>query len=309
MRARKRHPDRASARFSSCSSPPGRSCSRFAGSVIPDRVMFASDRGLFDEVTLENYRFIFTGELPPAYLQSGANRTMISDAARQAPRSLWNSAQIALAALAHQPRSSARRPPSSMRATLFPGKRLTFMFLILSPLVPTIALITPIYMMLQAAGLIGSKLAHHPRARDQGAALHRADPLGLLPQDAARAVRGGGDRRLHALAVVPADRGAAGAARRWRRPASSPSCSPMRSSCSPWCFRATPRAARRRWSWRRSRAIRTSPGACSTPAILIAILPTILLVVAGLALRARRPRQRRGEGLRRQAACRTTTIR
>ena len=70
-----------------------------AGSVIPDRVMFASDRGLFDEVTLENYRFIFTGELPPAYLQSGANRTMISDAARQAPRSLWNSTQIATAAL------------------------------------------------------------------------------------------------------------------------------------------------------------------------------------------------------------------
>ena len=39
----------------------------FLGSIIPDRVMFASDRGLFDEVTLENYRFIFTGELPPAY--------------------------------------------------------------------------------------------------------------------------------------------------------------------------------------------------------------------------------------------------
>ena len=66
----------------------------FAGSVIPDRVMFASDKGLFDEITLENYRFIFTGELPPAYLESGANRTMISDAARQVPRSLWNSAQM-----------------------------------------------------------------------------------------------------------------------------------------------------------------------------------------------------------------------
>src|SRR6476646_9954078 len=71
----------------------------FAGSVIPDRVMFASDKGLFDELTLENYRYIFTGEVPPAYLKSGANRTMISDAARQAPGSLWNSAQIALAAL------------------------------------------------------------------------------------------------------------------------------------------------------------------------------------------------------------------
>ena len=37
-----------------------------------------------------------TGELPEAYLKSGANRTMISDAARQVPRSLWNSTVIAL---------------------------------------------------------------------------------------------------------------------------------------------------------------------------------------------------------------------
>jgi ABC-type glycerol-3-phosphate transport system permease component len=129
-----------------------------AGSVIPDRVMFASDRGLFDEVTLENYRFIFTGELPPAYLQSGANRTMISDAARQAPLSLWNSAQIATAALFIN--LILGTPAAFVYARyLFPGKRVTFMFLIMSPLVPTIALITPIYMMLQSAGLIGSKLA------------------------------------------------------------------------------------------------------------------------------------------------------
>jgi ABC-type glycerol-3-phosphate transport system permease component len=129
-----------------------------AGSVIPDRVMFASDRGLFDEVTLENYRFIFTGELPPAYLQSGANRTMISDAARQAPRSLWNSTQIALAALAINLILGA--PAAFIYARYaFPGKKLTFMFIILSPLVPAVALITPIYMMIEALGLVGSKFA------------------------------------------------------------------------------------------------------------------------------------------------------
>ncbi len=129
-----------------------------AGSVIPDRVMFASDRGLFDEVTLENYRFILTGELPPAYLKSGANRTMISDAARQAPRSLWNSARIAFAALAIN--LLLGTPAAYIYARYaFPGKRLTFLFLILSPLVPTVALITPIYMMIQSAGLVGSKLA------------------------------------------------------------------------------------------------------------------------------------------------------
>jgi ABC-type glycerol-3-phosphate transport system permease component len=129
-----------------------------AGSVIPDRVMFASDRGLFDEVTLENYRFIFTGELPPAYLKSGANRTMISDAARQTPRSLWNSARIAFAALAIN--LLLGTPAAYIYARYaFPGKRLTFLFLILSPLVPSVALITPIYMMIQSAGLVGSKLA------------------------------------------------------------------------------------------------------------------------------------------------------
>lgn len=127
------------------------------GSVVPDRVMFDPNRGLFDEVTLENYRFIFTGELPPAYLESGANRTMISDAARQAPRSLWNSAQIAFAALAINLILGA--PAAFIYARYaFPGKKLSFMFVILSPLVPTVALITPIYIMIQEAGLIGSKL-------------------------------------------------------------------------------------------------------------------------------------------------------
>jgi ABC-type glycerol-3-phosphate transport system permease component len=129
-----------------------------AGSVIPDRIMFAADRGLFDEVTLENYRYIFIGEVPPAYLKSGANRTMISDAARQAPRSLLNSVQIAFAALVVNIVLGAPAAFAYARY-VFPGKRLTFLFLLLAPLVPTIALITPIYMMLQTAGLVGSKLA------------------------------------------------------------------------------------------------------------------------------------------------------
>jgi ABC-type glycerol-3-phosphate transport system permease component len=130
----------------------------FLGSVIPDRVMFAADRGLFDELTLENYRYIFTGEIPPAYLKSGANRTLISEAARQTPQSLLNSFQISLAALAINLVLGA--PAAFIYARyLFPGKQLSFLFLILSPLVPTIALITPIYMMLEMASLVGSKLA------------------------------------------------------------------------------------------------------------------------------------------------------
>ena len=130
----------------------------FIGSIVPDRVMFASDRHLFDEITLENYSYIFTGKVPAGYLKSGANRTMISDAARQVPLSLWNSAQIALGALALNLLLGA--PAAFIYARYaFPGKKLTFLFLVLSPLVPTVALITPIYMMIQAGGLLGTKLA------------------------------------------------------------------------------------------------------------------------------------------------------
>lgn len=130
----------------------------FVGSIVPDRIMFASDRGLFDEVTAENYIYIFTGEVPPAYLLSGANRTMISDAARQAPLSLWNSVQIAVAALALNLLIGA--PAAFIYARyVFPGKKLSFMFIILSPLVPVVALITPIYLIVQSSGLLGTKLA------------------------------------------------------------------------------------------------------------------------------------------------------
>jgi ABC-type glycerol-3-phosphate transport system permease component len=83
---------------------------------------------------------------------------MISDAARQVPMSLVNTLQIALSALALNLVLGA--PAAFIYARYaFPGKKLTFMFLILSPLVPTVALITPIYMMIQSVGLVGSKLA------------------------------------------------------------------------------------------------------------------------------------------------------
>jgi multiple sugar transport system permease protein len=130
----------------------------FVGSVIPDRLLFGTSKGLFEEgLSLENYRYIFTGELPSAHRAQGANRTMISDTARQVPQSLLNSTEIALAVMAINLILGA--PAAFLYARyIFPGKRVSFLFLILSPLVPTIALITPIYMMVEAAGLIGTKI-------------------------------------------------------------------------------------------------------------------------------------------------------
>jgi multiple sugar transport system permease protein len=127
------------------------------GSVVPDRIMFDRDRSVLEEgPNFETYRYIFTGRLPDSYLAANANRAMISDAARQVPGSLVNSAVIASSSMLLSLLLGA--PAAFAFARLaFPGKKLSFMFLILSPLVPAVALVTPIYMMLQSLGLVGTQ--------------------------------------------------------------------------------------------------------------------------------------------------------
>jgi multiple sugar transport system permease protein len=127
------------------------------GSVVPDRILLDSSKGLFSEgLNFETYRYVFTGQLPESYLAESANRAMISDAARQVPRSLLNSCIIALSSMVLNLLLGAPAAFAFARY-IFPGKKLTFMFLILSPLVPAVALVTPVYMMLQALGLVGTQ--------------------------------------------------------------------------------------------------------------------------------------------------------
>lgn len=128
------------------------------GSLVPDRILLDSSKSIFTEgPNFETYRYIFTGELPKSYLTEGANRAMISDAARQVPQSLINSAIIAFSAMSLNLLFGA--PAAYIFARyVFPGKKLTFLFLILSPLVPAVALITPIYISLQSIGLVGTRL-------------------------------------------------------------------------------------------------------------------------------------------------------
>jgi N-acetylglucosamine transport system permease protein len=128
----------------------------FYASVVPDRVLLNPNVSVFDHgLSLETYRYIFLGELPPSYLVEGANRSMISDAARQVPQSLWNSARIAVSAMLLNILLGA--PAAYVFARYaFPGKTASFMFIILSPLVPAAALVVPIYMLMQSMGLIGS---------------------------------------------------------------------------------------------------------------------------------------------------------
>lgn len=128
------------------------------GSLVPDRVLLSPDKSILTEgPNIETYRYVFTGQLPDSYLQESANRAMISDAARQVPGALVNSSINALAAMLLNLILGA--PAAFVFARyVFPGKKLSFMYLILSPLVPAIALVTPIYMMLQALGLVGTQV-------------------------------------------------------------------------------------------------------------------------------------------------------
>ena len=128
------------------------------GSVVPDRVLLDDSKSILTEgPSFETYRYIFTGQLPDSYQQESANRAMISDAARQVPRALLNSTVNALAVMVLNLLLGA--PAAFIFARyMFPGKKLSFLYLILSPLVPAVALVTPIYMMMQALGLVGSPL-------------------------------------------------------------------------------------------------------------------------------------------------------
>jgi ABC-type glycerol-3-phosphate transport system permease component len=83
---------------------------------------------------------------------------MISDAARQVPRSLWNSAQISTSVLALNLLLGAPAAFAFARFA-FPRKNPAFLFLILSPLVPAVALVTPIYLLVDGLDLLGTKLA------------------------------------------------------------------------------------------------------------------------------------------------------
>jgi ABC-type glycerol-3-phosphate transport system permease component len=128
------------------------------GSLVPDRVLLSPDKSILTEgPNFETYRYVFTGQLPDSYLQDSANRAMISDAARQVPGALVNSSINALAAMLLNLLLGA--PAAFVFARyVFPGKKLSFMYLILSPLVPAVALVTPIYMMLQFLGLVGTQI-------------------------------------------------------------------------------------------------------------------------------------------------------
>ncbi|HSA82985.1 MAG TPA: carbohydrate ABC transporter permease [Geminicoccaceae bacterium] len=129
------------------------------GSVIPDQALFSFPADWFGRgFTYDNYRYIFTGELPRSYEIRGANRGMISDAARQVPGSMVNSMAVALAVMAVNVVLGAPAAYAFARMR-FRGRTLAFMAIVMSRLVPAVALAVPFYLLIQALGLLGTKTA------------------------------------------------------------------------------------------------------------------------------------------------------
>ena len=129
------------------------------GSVIPDQALFSFPADWFGRgFTYDNYRYIFTGEMPRSYEIRGANRGMISDAARQVPGSMVNSMAVALAVMAVNVVLGAPAAYAFARMR-FRGRTLAFMAIVLSRLVPAVALAVPFYLLIQAMGLLGTKTA------------------------------------------------------------------------------------------------------------------------------------------------------
>ena len=129
------------------------------GSVIPDQALFSFPADWFGRgFTYDNYRYIFTGEMPRSYEIRGANRGMISDAARQVPASMINSMAVALAVMVVNVVLGAPAAYAFARMR-FRGRTLAFMAIVMSRLVPAVALAVPFYLLIQALGLLGTKAA------------------------------------------------------------------------------------------------------------------------------------------------------
>ncbi len=129
------------------------------GGIIPEKVLLSVPPRLFSmKPTLSYYKYIFTGKVPEAYEERGALRAMVSEEARLIPRAMLNSATVALAVMAMNMVFGSMAAYAFARIR-FRGKSPTFMGIIMCRLVPASTLVVPFYLIIQALGLLDTKLA------------------------------------------------------------------------------------------------------------------------------------------------------
>jgi multiple sugar transport system permease protein len=108
--------------------------------------------------TLDNYNYVFTGEIPTAYEVKGQLRSRISQEARLIPQALKNSFIVATSVMIINLviGSLAAYTFSRLR---FRGKTATFNFFLGSRLIPVIAVAIPYYVIIQTMGLLDTHVS------------------------------------------------------------------------------------------------------------------------------------------------------
>lgn len=127
-----------------------------AGSVIPEVNLISFPPDWFkDPPTIATYKYIFTGEVPSSYDDRGALRSMVSNEVRNVPRAILNSTVVATAVMFVNLVFGSLAAYAYARLR-FPGKTVAFNFMLMSRLIPTVALAVPYYLIVQRLGLINS---------------------------------------------------------------------------------------------------------------------------------------------------------
>lgn len=109
-------------------------------------------------IILDNYRYIFTGEIPTAYEVRGLIRSRISQEARYILPTLLNSFTVALAVMAI---NLALASPAAYAFSRFrfTGKTPLYIYIITSRLLPAMAIAIPFYFIIQSLNLLDTKLS------------------------------------------------------------------------------------------------------------------------------------------------------
>ncbi len=171
-------------------------------SMVPDGNLLSFPPRWFDNgIFFGNYEYILTGVLPETYLQPGALRGAISQEVRFVPQSLLNSFVIATAVALNNVVLGSLAAYAYARIR-FPGRMLSFNFVLGSRLLPAVALAVPFYTIVQRLGLLNSPIAlvliytvltlpfstliltlhfrNIPQSIDESAQLEGAGPLRIL---------------------------------------------------------------------------------------------------------------------------------
>jgi multiple sugar transport system permease protein len=108
--------------------------------------------------TLDNYNYVFTGEIPTAYEVTGQLRSRISQEARLIPAALKNSFIVATSVMAVNVVIGSWAAYTFSRSR-FRGKKAALNFILGSRLLPVMAVAIPYYVIINSLGLLDTHLS------------------------------------------------------------------------------------------------------------------------------------------------------